>query len=82
VKKGSRRSSISCRVTWPTRGAIALNVQLVRGSKKYASARTTARGGHANVTLRTSKRLSSGRYTVVVSRRSGATVIRQGLSVR
>jgi len=82
VKNGSRRSSVSCRVTWPTRGAVALNVRLMRGSTKLASARTTARGGRAVVSLQTKGRLRSGRYTVVVSRRTGATVIRQGVRVR
>ena len=81
VKRARGRSTVTCRVSWPTRGAVALNARLMRGSAKLASARTTARGGRATVTLRPAGRLGSGRYTVVIARRGGATVLRQGMRV-
>jgi hypothetical protein len=68
-------------VTWPTRAAVALNARLMRGSTKLATASATARGGRATLTLRPSRRLRSGRYTVVIARRGGAPVLRQGMRV-
>jgi N-acetylneuraminic acid mutarotase len=81
AKTKSGRSTVTCRVTWPTRAAVALNARLMRGSTKLATASATARGGHATITLRPSRRLRSGRYTIVLARRGGAPVLRQGLRV-
>ena len=81
AKTKSGRSTVTCRVTWPTRAAVALNARLMRGSTKLATASATARGGHATLTLRPSRRLRSGRYTVVIARRGGAPVLRQGMRV-
>jgi hypothetical protein len=81
AKTKSGRSTVTCRVTWPTRAAVALNARLMRGSTKLATASATARGGRATLTLRPSRRLRSGRYTVVIARRGGAPVLRQGMRV-
>jgi hypothetical protein len=81
AKTKSGRTTVTCRVTWPTRAAVAINARLMRGSTKLASASATARGGHATITLRPARRLRSGRYTVVIARRGGAPVLRQGMRV-
>jgi hypothetical protein len=81
VKRSRGRSVVTCVVSWPTRGAVALNARLMRGSTQLASARVTARGGRATVTLRAAGRLRSGRYTVVIARRGGAPVLRQGMRI-
>jgi hypothetical protein len=41
-----------------------------------ASTRTTARAGHATLTLRPSRGLRPGRYTVVVARPDGTVALR------
>ena len=79
---GRTRSTVSCRMTWPTRSTVALNAKLMRGRTVVMSTRTTAKSGQAKITMRLSRRLSSGRYTVVISRRNGASVLRQDLRVR
>jgi len=79
---GRTRSTVSCRMTWPTRSTVALNAKLMRGRTVVMSTRTTAKSGQAKITMRLNRRLSSGRYTVVISRRNGASVLRQDLRVR
>lgn len=75
------RSTVTCRLTWPTRSAVGLSVKLMRGRTTVAQTRTTARGGHAQVSLRFARTLRSGRYTVVVARQNGPVVLRQALRV-
>jgi hypothetical protein len=74
VKRG--RSAVTCRMTWPTRKAVALRARLMRGTTVLASTRTTARAGHATLTLRPSRGLRPGRYTVVVARPDGTVALR------
>jgi N-acetylneuraminic acid mutarotase len=79
---GRARSTVTCRMTWPTRSAVALNAKLMRGRTVVMSTRTTAKSGQAKVTMRVNRRLSSGRYTVVITRRDGTSVLRQDLRIR
>jgi N-acetylneuraminic acid mutarotase len=74
-------STVTCRLTWPTHAAVGLSVKLMRGRTTVAQTRTTARGGHAQVSLRLARRLRSGRYTVVIARPNGTVVLRQALRV-
>jgi N-acetylneuraminic acid mutarotase len=77
VKRG--RSTVTCRMTWPTSKAVALRARLMRGTTVLASARTTARAGHAALTLRTARSLRAGHYTVVVAGPDGTVALRYAL---
>jgi N-acetylneuraminic acid mutarotase len=79
---GRTRSTVTCRMTWPTRSAVALNAKLMRGRTVVMSTRTTAKSGQAKITMRLNRRLSTGRYSVVITRRDGTAVLRQSLRVR
>ncbi len=79
---GRTRSTVTCRMTWPTRSAVALNAKIMRGRTVLMSTRTTAKSGQAKIAMRLNRRLSSGRYTVVITRRDGTSVLRQDLRVR
>ena len=68
-------------MTWPTRSAVALNARLMRGRTALMSTRTTAKSGQARITMRLTRRLRSGRYTVVITRRDGTAVLRQAIRV-
>jgi hypothetical protein len=68
-------------MTWPTRSAVALNARLMRGSTVVMSTRTTADSGQARISMRLTRRLRSGRYTVVITRRDGTAVLRQAIRV-
>jgi hypothetical protein len=68
-------------MTLPTTATVALNARLMKGTKVLARARTTARAGRVRVTLRASRRLRSGRYTLAVARRDGTKVLRQRIRV-
>jgi hypothetical protein len=78
---GRTRSTVSCRMTWPTRSAVGLNARLMRGRTVLMSTRTTARSGQARITMALTRRLRSGRYTVVITRRDGTMVLRQAIRV-
>ena len=78
---GRTRSTVNCRMTWPTRSAVALNARLMRGSTVVMSTRTTAKSGQARISMRLTRRLRSGRYTVVITRRDGTAVLRQAIRV-
>jgi len=78
---GRTRSTVNCRMTWPTRSAVALNARLMRGSTVLMSTRTTAKSGQARISMRLTRRLRSGRYTVVITRRDGTAVLRQAIRV-
>jgi hypothetical protein len=45
------------------------------------STRTTAKAGQARITMALTRRLRSGRYTVVITRRDGTMVLRQAIRV-
>jgi hypothetical protein len=79
---GRSRSTVSCRLTWPKRGAVALRARLMHGRTKLGSARTTARRGRAQVRLQTARRLRSGRYTVVITGRDGTASLRTTIRVQ
>jgi N-acetylneuraminic acid mutarotase len=79
---GRTRSTVTCRLTWPKRGAVALRARLMRGRTTLGSARITARRGRAQVRLRTARRLRSGRYTVVIAGRDGTAPLRTTIRVR
>jgi hypothetical protein len=78
---GRTRSTVTCRMTWPTRRAVALRARLMRGKTLLVSTRTTARAGRAELRLRPARSLRPGRYTVVIARRDGTTVLRQRIRV-
>jgi hypothetical protein len=80
-RQGRRRSTVTCRITWPVGGATALRVRLMRGRSVLASARTTARAGRATLGLRPARRLRPGRYTVVIAGRDGTVVLRRPIRV-
>ena len=79
---GRTRSTVTCRLTWPKRGPVALRARLMHDRTKLGSARTTARSGRARVRLRTARRLRSGRYTVVIAGRDGTASVRTTFRVR
>ena len=78
---GRTRSTVSCRMTWPTRSTVALTARLMRGRTAVMSTRTTAKAGQARITMALTRRLRSGRYTVVITRRDGTAVLRQAIRV-
>jgi N-acetylneuraminic acid mutarotase len=79
--RGRTRSTVSCRMTWPTRSTVALTARLMRGRTAVMSTRTTAKAGQARITMALTRRLRSGRYTVVITRRDGTVVLRQAIRV-
>jgi hypothetical protein len=81
VKSTRRGSTVTCKMTVSSHTALALRARLTRGKTLLASTRTTARAGHARVTLRTARRLRVGRYTVTVARRDGTRVLLRQLRV-
>ena len=80
-RHGRRGTTVTCRMSWPTRQAVALNARLMHGATVLARTRATARAGHAALTLRPARRLRSGRYTVMIARRDGTMVLRQKIRV-
>jgi N-acetylneuraminic acid mutarotase len=78
---GAKRSAVTCRMTWPTKQAVALRARLMRGKTVLGSARATARGGHATLTVRPARTLRPGRYTVVIARSAGTVVSRSAVRV-
>jgi hypothetical protein len=80
-RQGRRRSTVTCRIAWPSRRATPLSARLMRGKTVLASARTTARAGRATLGLRPVRRLPRGRYTVVIARPGGTVVLRRPISV-
>src|SRR4051794_37531026 len=78
---GRKRSTVTCRVTWPTRGTVALRARLMRGKTVLLRARATARRGHAAVTLRPARSMRPGKYAVVITRSSGTVVLRSAIRV-
>jgi hypothetical protein len=81
TRHGRGRSTVTCRVTWPTRQRVALLGRLVHRRSVLATARATARAGHATLRLRPAGRLHKGRYRVVITRRDGTPVVRRAIRV-
>jgi hypothetical protein len=75
------RSTVTCRMTWPATGAVALRARLMHGSAVLVRTRTTARAGHAALRLRTARRLRPGHYAVVIARPDGTVVLRNEIRV-
>jgi N-acetylneuraminic acid mutarotase len=78
---GRTRSTVTCRLTWPSSRAVTLRAWLVRGKATVGRATTAARDGRAALRLRPTRRLRAGRYTLVIARRDGTTVLRTTIRV-
>jgi N-acetylneuraminic acid mutarotase len=78
---GRKRSTVTCRLAWPTSEAVALRARLMHGTTVLGSTRTTARAGQAALRLAPSGRLRPGRYAVVIARSDGTVVLRRQIRV-
>jgi N-acetylneuraminic acid mutarotase len=78
---GGTRSTVTCRLSWPSSRTVTLRARLMRGTATLGRATTAARDGRAALRLRPGRRLRSGRYTLVIARRDGTTVLRTTIRV-